>query len=210
MTEEPTNLSETTRRRVLEAAGEVFGDVGFETATVREICRKAGVKNIAAINYYFGDKEQLYVAAVREALEGTLREVPLPTWEPGTPPAVKLREYVRVFLLRALRKADWHCRLMMRETVQPTEACHAFVENYAAPSMRMLQGILAELLPPGVPDRKRRLIAFSVVGQCLFYRVGRNIASMLVGEAEFQGLDLDTLVEHITSFTLAAIEGVKP
>jgi TetR/AcrR family transcriptional regulator, regulator of cefoperazone and chloramphenicol sensitivity len=47
-----------TRLQLLEAAGEVFAEVGFRDATVREICRRADA-NIAAINYHFGDKENL-------------------------------------------------------------------------------------------------------------------------------------------------------
>ena len=51
---------ESTRARLLETAGEVFAEKGYEAATVREICEKAGV-NLAAVNYYFGGKELLYV-----------------------------------------------------------------------------------------------------------------------------------------------------
>ena len=56
--------SSDTEMRVLEAAGEVFADLGYRAATVRQICEKAGA-NIAAVNYYFGDKEGLYLAVLR-------------------------------------------------------------------------------------------------------------------------------------------------
>ena len=49
--------SPDTERRVLEAAGEVFAALGYRAATVRQICEKAGA-NIAAVNYYYGDKER--------------------------------------------------------------------------------------------------------------------------------------------------------
>ena len=49
--------SSDTEMRVLEAAGEVFADLGYRAATVRQICEKAGA-NIAAVNYYYGDKER--------------------------------------------------------------------------------------------------------------------------------------------------------
>src|SRR5262245_16335507 len=58
--------SEETRQRLLEAAGKVFAEQGKD-APVRTILQKAGVKNIAAINYYFGDKDQLYEEVLRYA-----------------------------------------------------------------------------------------------------------------------------------------------
>ena len=53
-----------TQERLLEAAGQIFADVGYRAATVRQICQKAGA-NVAAVNYYFGDKEGLYLAVLR-------------------------------------------------------------------------------------------------------------------------------------------------
>jgi len=53
--------SADTRRRLLEAAVEVFAEDGFRNATIERICRRARA-NIAAAHYYFGDKQGLYTA----------------------------------------------------------------------------------------------------------------------------------------------------
>ena len=57
---------QSTRRRLLEAAGQVFAEKGFDRATGKEICARAAA-NTAAVNYHFGGMEGLYVAVVREA-----------------------------------------------------------------------------------------------------------------------------------------------
>src|SRR5487761_2369004 len=53
------SAQEETRWRLLQAATEVFAEVGYHAATTREICRRAGV-NLASIHYYYGDKAELY------------------------------------------------------------------------------------------------------------------------------------------------------
>ncbi len=65
-------VQDTTKDRLLEAAGEEFAEKGFEMARVRTICERAGA-NIAAVNYHFGDKEQLYVQAVLERIVAASR-----------------------------------------------------------------------------------------------------------------------------------------
>lgn len=48
----------------MAAAVEIFAEQGFELATLRDITARAGL-NIAAVNYYFGSKEEL----VRQVLD---------------------------------------------------------------------------------------------------------------------------------------------
>lgn len=56
----------TTQERILAAALEVFAERGFEGARVRDIAERAGA-NLGLLTYYFGDKEQLWKAAVTRA-----------------------------------------------------------------------------------------------------------------------------------------------
>ena len=65
--------------QLLDAAGKVFAEKGYDRSTVREICSLAGV-NVSAVNYYFGDKERLYIEAVknaRHALESWYARCPI-------------------------------------------------------------------------------------------------------------------------------------
>ena len=75
--------TDTTRERIAIAAGEIFAERGFDGTTVRDICQRAGA-NVAAVNYYFGDKQRLYVEAVVQAHRWRMEQLPLPEWDDST------------------------------------------------------------------------------------------------------------------------------
>src|SRR3954471_8446758 len=93
-TEARRGLDGDTEARLLEAAGRVFAEKGFDAATVRDVCERAGVKNIGAVNYYFRSKENLYEAALRNAFSGRMARTPPPEWPAGTAQRVKLRQFI--------------------------------------------------------------------------------------------------------------------
>jgi TetR/AcrR family transcriptional regulator, regulator of cefoperazone and chloramphenicol sensitivity len=183
-----------TKVRLIEAAGEEFASKGYECARVRTICERAGA-NVAAVNYHFGDKEKLYVETVLHAhrcgLDAPDADVAMPA-----APADQLRCFVHHFLSHVLAISypeDWRHRLMLREM---------------RPKFERLQGILRQFCPDA-DERKLNALAFSVIGQCLHYRMGRPFAERLIGRDSFELLDVDFLTDHITSFCLAAL-GCSP
>ncbi len=196
---------------MLDAAGELFAVKGYDATTVEEICGRAGA-NRAAVSYYFRGKLNCYIEAVKHAHRSLHEQVPHPTWEPGTPPEVRLRDFISTFLQRVVvdREPTWHAPLIMREMFQPTPACAVVVEEIIRPNFRMLLGILGDLLPPEVDEVKRHLIVCSVVGQILHHRVCRPVVTLLVGEDEFRTYDVERLTDHITEFTLAALARYQP
>lgn len=198
-----------TRQRLIDAAGPIFADSGYRSTTVRQICAAAEA-NVALVNYHFGDKEGLYLATVQHAAGSCLARAPFPTWPPGVSPRQKLLDFVTTFLQRVAVEHEpaWHGRLIMREMVVPTGAVIEFVKSHVQPTAELLERILEELLPARVSQRRRRLIGFSIVGQILHYWSHRPVIALLVGEEELRHYDVSTLASHITTFTLAAIDGL--
>lgn len=200
-------MQDDPRSRILNSAGPIFAEVGFQAATVRAICRAAGV-NSASVNYYFGDKQRLYIETVKRARQLRMQQVPMPTLDRQTAPATRLRIFVHTMLSRmtGVGEEPWQSRLMIREFLNPSGACQEVVEQHFRPEFNLLLGILDELLPVPVSPHVRQQLAFSVVGQCLFYRVAREAVAFLVPAEDREAhYSLDVLADHITSVTLGAI-----
>jgi AcrR family transcriptional regulator len=198
---------DTPRERIADAAGEVFAEKGFDATTVREICQKAGA-NIAAVNYYFGDKQRLYIEAVIRAHRWRMERFQLPEWTAATSPQTKLADFVRTFIRRVRTGPDetWHTRLIMREIGNPTAACAELVQSSIRPQFEMLLSILREILPEENDDEELRLTAFSIVGQCLFYHFADPVIRNLLNDDEYAALEFEKLADHITAFSLASIK----
>lgn len=202
---------EEPRERILCAAGQEFAERGYEAATVRDICLAAGV-NIAAVNYYFGDKRRLYIESVKHAHRERVAQVPLPEWPVGRPAAERLHDFVDNLLERMLgcTQPPWQVRLMLREILHPTDACREMVEDYMRPHFALLVSILDELCRGRLPQPELRRVAMSIIGQCFLYRAAGDVVGMLVPQEEIESLHAPRqLAEHITCYTLAAL-GVGP
>jgi AcrR family transcriptional regulator len=200
-----------TRQRLLEAAGQVFAETGFRTATVREIVRRAGAANIAAVNYHFGDKEGLYAAVLEHFAHAAVAKHPahggLP---PDATPAEQLHAFVRALLLRVFDKGHQavHGRLMAREMIEPTRALDRIVEQVIRPMYGRLCTIIKVLAGPGVPVAEIERAAKSVVGQCLFYKHCGPVLERLEGRLP-DLKDVDALATHIVAFSLRGIRGLS-
>ena len=212
MTREVNEQPAVTRQRLLEAAGEVFAEVGFEKATVRDICKKAGA-NVAAINYHFRDKDGLYVETLKYAHQCATAEnvQAIDAMRGGDLPAdKKLAVFVRTFLLRAFHagKGAWHGKLVAQEMSKPTAMLDVLVKDEIRPRAMFLEATIAELMGGNPPLDLVRRCARSVVSQCVFYHLCRPMIERLHPEQGFELADLEVLADHITRFSLHAIAGI--
>ena len=196
-----------TRDRLLQAAGEVFAEHGFRRATVREICSRAGA-NIAAVNYHFGDKENLYASVLRFWLVEALRIYPPDGGlASDAPPEHKLHAFVRSWLFRMLGEGTpaWHGRLMAREMSEPTAAFEFILAETVRPMSQRLAGIVRELTGPAATEQTVRDCTMSVAGQCCFYRHAHEMIRRLFPDQQLTPERIEHLARHITDFSLAAV-----
>ncbi len=200
-----------TEKRLLDAAGEVFAEYGYRAATVRQICEKAGT-NIAAVNYHFGDKEGLYMAVLRFVPKSYARKDSGDLGLSATATAEqKLRAYVRSLLRRVFDKGrpGWHTKILAREMIEPTRALDMLVEEGGRPMHRELALIIRELLGPQASDKAVRLCTMSIVSQCVYYHHARPVIARLYPQQRYDRKEVEDIAEHITRFSLLAVEGLS-
>jgi TetR/AcrR family transcriptional regulator, regulator of cefoperazone and chloramphenicol sensitivity len=200
-----------TREAIIEAAGRIFAEQGYKQATVRNICHHAGA-NVAAINYHFGDKKELYLAVLKHYQEIAFQTYPpdLGMKETQTPEA-KLRAFIRSFLMRIMDddRPAWFGKLLAREFTNPSWAFDILVEENIRPSFQLLTGIIAAILDKSPRDRVVRLCAMSIVGQCLYFRHSHPVITRIYPGEAFGVKQIDELTEHITLFSLRGLMNEK-
>ena len=205
--EEIVPLDTNTRGRILEAAGEVFAEVGFRCATVRRICERAGV-NVAAINYHFRSKEDLYSEVLKYWHDFAIRKYP-PLLGVGeeAPAEEQLRAFIHSLLLRMLDKGKpaWFGRVMGREMAEPTRAFDRMVVEVMRPLNKLLGSIVERIVGTNVGEEVIRLCVTSIIGQCTYYYNVRYITQLFKREMSSPE-EIEKIADHILWFSLKGLE----
>ena len=197
-----------TQARLLDAAGEIFAEFGYRAATIRQICEKAGA-NVAAVNYYFGDKEQLYLAVLHSVPEAHAEKYPSDgKLHPDSTPQDRLRAYIESLMQRIFDpgRPGWHAKIIARELAEPSRALDSLLEEIARPLHRELSGIVRQLLGASADDDDFRFCALSIMGQCVYYHHARAVVARLYAEQKNGEDDIARLVNHIVEFSLAGLK----
>jgi TetR/AcrR family transcriptional regulator, regulator of cefoperazone and chloramphenicol sensitivity len=195
-----------TRARLLEAAAEEFAEHGFRHAKVQNICQRAQA-NLAAVNYHFGGKEQLYQAVIHYSLESDEALLSNLTADLASSPEERLRQFVKGLLFGMLSsgRPAWHGKLMMHEGANPTTALDLVIEHLVRPMHDLLHAIIADLLGANAdPD----LVAFfttSVMSQCATYHHSMEFVVRMNPGQRFDPADIEQLAGRIARFSLAGI-----
>ena len=196
-----------TRRRLLEAALEVFAGEGYRKATIQQICSRAGA-NIAAANYHFGGKAALYAAVFAHASRRA-GESPAPELPPGATPEERLRIHVTSFLTRLLdpERPAWMAQLIAREMIEPTPELDRLVRRRMRANHAQISAAIRDLLGPATSPDTVRLCTLSVIAQCVFYRNSAPVISRLYPDL-VPSREVERIANHVTRFSVAAVQAL--
>ena len=210
--EVPAKTGLSTKERLLEIAGEIFAEQGFDRTTAKEICARASA-NAAAVNYYFGGIDGLYGAVLEEAQRRfiTFDDIAAAVARKDRPRA-KLRALIELAVSRltAPVSESWVFRLLAREAAAPSAAFARIRQREILPRAVLVKSIVSQLidLPPDHPAVARASLSIIAPFAML------SIADRKILRAAFPSLPLgeetkDVLAAHFYHYALAGLADVK-
>lgn len=164
-----------TRAKILDAAGRIFARYGYDAATSKQICAAARV-NAAAVNYYFGSRDALYAAVLKEAHTRLMSLDVLARLEnSGLPPQEKISLLLDLYISAILCSDAWHMEIWLRELLQPTQFFQKIFQAEVLPKLRAVLRLFAAHLALPPDDKRLCLCLYSVVSPfALLFQGGRN------------------------------------
>lgn len=212
------------RQRLLRAALECFAAHGFNKTSTRQIAQAAGV-NLAAINYYFGSKADLYRAVYAQLCEiasgveeGDEKhglpgaQTSLPTrLEPGTQLADVLKIFFQVSLqpLKQSEAMRLTMRLHFREMLEPSGVLQEHIDQQIRPLHESLSALLGQQLGLGEPDEDVQRLALSMQGLVMFHFVAQDLVSQVAPFITATPEAVDTLADRLAIYALAMFEAER-
>ena len=121
-----TSRAEDTRRKIYEAAMEMFREKGFEETTMRDIAGKAGVA-LGGAYYYYSSKDAIVLAFYRE-----MQETSTPLVGGALTDKKKLKERIRAVLdqrLKLLAPNRKFCAALFRHAPDGADPLSPFSEE---------------------------------------------------------------------------------
>lgn len=199
---------QNTRDRLLAAAMALFAERGFEKTTMVAISERAGA-NIAAVNYHFGDKQALYVDALRAAFAEAKASFPVGLAEVDATPEQHLKHHIAAMISQIFcpAEAGFLCRMVAKEFAEPTFAVDMIFSELIEQNRAHMWSAVTGILGPKVLEQQVHLAMVSVVAQFQFYNFSRLIREM--GARPSMCLpEPEAIAEHIYQFSLAGLKGI--
>ncbi len=210
--------AEQTRAALIHAALQLFGSKGFDATSTREIAGLAKA-NIGSIAYHFGNKEGLRLAAadyIVETIQSVAGQalghyavigVSANTKEEARQQLVMAIERMTQFIVVQPQSGEI-VQFLQRELAHPTAALDRIYSGVFEPTHKRLCAIWEVATGEPAESEATRLIIFTLLGQVVYFRIGREAVKRRMGWATM-GEDEAAAVAAIVRQNLMAILAAK-
>jgi AcrR family transcriptional regulator len=178
---DPPKPADGTAADLIGAGLHLFGQKGFAATSTREIAALAGT-NVASIAYHFGSKDGLrqacgtevirQIGAVLGAIDASADKSPAAA---ATQLEMMLRAMVRFIVTPG--DADRLVPFMLREVAEDGPVLDAIYGAMVEPMHKRFCMLWSDATGQQAESAQTRLTVFSLIGQVLYFRIGRPIVS---------------------------------
>ena len=204
-----TKEARITRKRLLEAAEEMFAQNGFDGTTIRDITTKAR-RGPASINYFYGDKRELYEELfrlrLREMNESRLNAIETVMSDKTKLTLEKLLYAYSVDFLKPFadpQQSQRFMQLFFREMAEQRLPRNMFLDELAAPSIAAMEEAIA-VICPNINEHDTLMCVLSLTGQLVHIMQVRVLFEGAQGHS-ITSINIDESINHIVKFSAAGI-----
>ena len=211
------NVPGDTKARILDAAETLFMEHGFEATSLRLITAAAGV-NLAAVNYHFGSKEELFQSVLTRRLDpmNQARVALLDRYERETPEPLPCERILAALFIPALalardpqRGGSNFLRLLGRAYADPAPFIRQFLSQQYGPMIGRFKDAFARALPH-LPRKELSWRLHFIMG-ALSYTLAGTDALKIIAELNPVETDNDEiLLRRLAPFLLAGLTAPLP
>ena len=208
-----------TKTKILDTAEALFMTHGFEATSLRSITASAGV-NLAAVNYHFGSKEELFEAVLTRRLDPmNQRRVDLLTAleREAAPHGVACDRILAALFIPALelardreRGGTNFLRLLGRAYADPAPFIRQFLSDQYAPMIERFKAAFGRALPD-LPARELSWRLHFMMGALSYTLAGTDALKLIAEIAPGEGGASDEqLLRRLAPFLLAGLTSPRP
>lgn len=198
-----------TRAALLETAEELFLSQGFETVSIRQLTKASGT-NVAAVNYHFKGKTNLYREVLAQRLDMithdkmTLLEQ-LDRKHPGATLEDIITVYIRSFFEAHLSfpNSDRLMQIIYREMGPDAVASDLVAQRLVSPINQAFKKSILKACPE-LDEQHVSFCVSSITGQVLHFIRGRDILRGLRSEKQSHTF-FEDVIKHIVQFSLRGL-----
>jgi TetR/AcrR family transcriptional regulator, regulator of cefoperazone and chloramphenicol sensitivity len=211
---------EETRARIVIAALKMFGEKGFEGASTRDIATSAGV-NAPALQYYFDNKEGVYLACVEHIVKSVWEYMAEVTADAeraiaenaGDAELIEafcaIQAQLAHFMFTSQVKNDWRLFMVRLQSAEGPPAGFQFIYQHVSGRMTaVLSTIVGRLLGRAADDEETLIRTTTLSGQLHVFQVARRSVLARLKWDVVDGTRLDLLKQIIREHTVVLLRAM--
>jgi len=207
-------LSQDTKTRILDAAETLFMEHGFEATSLRQLTGAAGV-NLAAVNYHFGTKEELFQAVLTRRLD-PMNQERIDLLEryrrEADPKSLSCEKILSAMLIPALRLArdekrggKHFLRVLGRAYADPAPFIRNFLSAQYAEMIARFKEAFLEALPHLTRQELTWRLHF-VMGALSYTLAGTDALKLMAQVAPHEKDNDEMLLQRLAPFLAAGLK----